>query len=172
MPRKLILIRHCKSSWEAFGQDDHARPLNDRGRRQAPMIGRWLAERGDLPDQVLCSDAVRTKETWALISASFDNLPPVEFSKALYLTPEFVMLEQLRKATGQTVAMLGHNPGIAEFAAGLVASPPKHERFDDYPTGATTILTFDVDHWADLHEGSGTVQGFAVPRDLEVDTAD
>jgi phosphohistidine phosphatase len=62
--------------------------------------------------------------------------------------------------------MLGHNPGIAEFAASLVTAPPAHERFDDYPTGATLVVRFEIDHWADLRPGTGAAQQFVIPREM------
>ena len=62
---RLILIRHAKSSWANPGQGDHARPLNPRGRRAATAIGGWLADKGYVPDLILCSDAQRTRETTA-----------------------------------------------------------------------------------------------------------
>jgi phosphohistidine phosphatase len=62
--------------------------------------------------------------------------------------------------------MLGHNPGIAEFAASLVTAPPAHERFDDYPTGATLVLRFEIGDWANLTSGTGVVQHFVIPREL------
>jgi len=76
------------------------------------------------------------------------------------------MLAVLRHATGHQVLMLGHNPGIAEFAALLVAAPPDHERFDDYPTGATLVVSFDIADWSALHPGTGTVVQFLTPHDL------
>ena len=79
------------------------------------------------------------------------------------------MLDILRAATGDTVLMIAHNPGIAEFAERLVATPPAHPRFADYPTGATLVARFDIADWADLAWHSGTPADFAVPRDLTED---
>ena len=76
------------------------------------------------------------------------------------------MLRVLRGATGARVLMLGHNPGIAEFAASLVTAPPAHERFDDYPTGATLVVRFEIGDWADLMPGTGAVVHFVILREL------
>jgi phosphohistidine phosphatase len=115
---------------------------------------------------VLCSDAARTRETWGLISAVMTAAPQATYSRDLYLAPDLMMLEQIRKASGRVVALIGHNPGIAELADGLVSAPPDHDRFADYPTGATTVMTFDTGRWADLAEGTGQIVDFVVPRDL------
>ncbi|WP_172299158.1 histidine phosphatase family protein [Pseudoruegeria sp. HB172150] len=166
MTLRLILIRHAKSSWDEPGLDDHERPLSARGRRSAQAIGEWLAEREYLPDLVLSSDSVRTRETWALMAPGLRS-PITRWEPALYLAGPGAMLKMLRTAgdTGN-VAILGHNPGIAHFASAIVAVPPSHGRFSDYPTGATLIADFDAAAWPEITPGSATVVDFVVPRDL------
>jgi phosphohistidine phosphatase len=160
--RRLILIRHAKSDW-SLALDDHARPLNKRGRRSAPLIGAWLSENGYLPDEVICSDAVRTRET-------FDRLgieAPVTYTRLLYLAEAEDILEVLRAAEGATVALIGHNPGIGDFAGSIVATPPAHPRFHDYPTAATLVAEFGIDRWRDADFGMARAVDFIVPRELE-----
>ncbi|KAA9010630.1 SixA phosphatase family protein [Histidinibacterium aquaticum] len=164
MPR-LVLIRHAKSSWDDPRAEDHARVLNDRGREAAPRIGRWLAERGFVPDEVLCSDAVRTRETWQLIAGEFEVAPEPKLLGGLYLAGRQKMLEVLRQATGETVAMLGHNPGIGDFAGWMAAEAPAHPKFGSYPSAATAVLEFEED-WAEVRPGTGRVLDFVVPKDL------
>ncbi|HAW46422.1 MAG TPA: phosphoglycerate mutase [Roseovarius sp.] len=160
--KRLVLMRHAKSDWGDPALPDHARPLNERGRRSATALGDWLRAMGALPDQILCSSSERTQETCARL-----NLPLApELHDALYLAEAPGMLRLLRGATGSQVLMLGHNPGIAEFAARLVAAPPDHDRFHDYPTGATLVARFDIDDWADVSPGTGTALHFVIPRDL------
>ena len=76
------------------------------------------------------------------------------------------MLKCLSEAEGDTVIMVGHNPGIAEFADELMATPPRHPRFADYPTGATLVADFEIDDWSALEPGTGTATGFVIPREL------
>ena len=76
------------------------------------------------------------------------------------------MLDILRRATGARVLMIGHNPGICDLANALVADPPAHDRFEDYPTGATLVARFDVADWADIAPGTATVLHFVTPHDL------
>lgn len=166
MTRRLILVRHAKSSWEDPGQDDHARPLNARGRASAQAVGEWLAARGYLPDHVLCSNATRTAETLALLIEAWPVRPKVQYRQALYHASASGMLDILRRAEGQVVAMVGHNPGIAGFACGMVNRRPDHPRFSDYPTCATAVIDFPIDRWSDAAPASGTVIDFTVPRDL------
>ncbi|WP_171179709.1 histidine phosphatase family protein [Ruegeria sp. HKCCD8929] len=163
MSRTLILTRHAKSSWDHPGLDDHARPLNKRGRKSAKAIGAWLAEKGWEPDQVLSSSSTRTRETWERMGL---DAPKVSFTHDLYHASAAQMLRLLSEAKGATVLMLGHNPGIADFAEEIVAEAPPHPRFFGYPTCATTVVRFDIDDWRDVTRGSGEVLDFIIPREL------
>jgi phosphohistidine phosphatase len=160
--KRLILMRHAKSDWGTPGLPDHARPLNKRGRRAARALGAWLRAEGLEPGEILCSTAARTQETCARLKLP---LAPCLIDR-LYLAEAAAMLDTLRAARADTVLMIGHNPGIAEFAAGLVAAPPAHPRFGDYPTGATLVMDFDIEDWAGLQEHSGDAIHFVIPRDL------
>ena len=162
MTRHQILMRHAKSDWGSAGQRDHDRPLNARGRAAAKALGRWLKAHGTLPDQILCSSAVRTQETCALLGLAVTP----EILRTLYLADPPEMLAELQAATGQCVLMLGHNPGIADLAMELLGDPPDHERFGDYPTGATLLARFDIADWAGLRPGTGEVETFVIPREL------
>ncbi len=160
--KRLILMRHAKSSWGQPGLDDHERPLNRRGRRAAGALGSWLKSSNYIPDQILSSTSARTKETCALLG--FDS--PKNFLDSLYLAGPGRMLEELRKASGSVVLMLGHNPGIAFFAGDLVAATPDHPRFSDFPTCATLVVDFQIDDWADLKPGTGQLKAFVIPKEL------
>lgn len=160
--RRLVLIRHAKSDWSA-ALEDHARPLNARGRRSAPLIGAWLQEAGYLPGEVICSDAARTRET-------FDGLgidAPASYTRLLYHAEAPDILEVLRAASAETVALIGHNPGIGDFAGWIVATPPAHPRFHDYPTAATLVAEFAIDNWRDADFGMARAVDFVIPRELE-----
>ena len=162
--RRLILTRHAKSSWDDPAMCDHDRPLNRRGLRGALELGEWLHSRGYEPDEVLCSTAMRTRETWARAAAApLEVMPAVHYVDALYHASPDVMLAQLRKAKGDCVMMIGHNPGIAEFAAMLPARPPADPDFRRYPTAATLVVDFQVGSWAEVKPGLGSTMDFFVP---------
>lgn len=166
MTRTLILIRHAKSDWDDPALSDHDRPLNARGQRSAPRIGEWLAERGMTPDAVLCSTALRTRETWDGIATHLPEAPEPVYSHGLYHAAPIDMLNAIRDSDATVLAVVAHNPGIGSLAWSLCAEPPAHPKFGLYPTGATLILDFDVDHMTDIAPGLGQVRGFAVPREL------
>ncbi|MGI1663990.1 SixA phosphatase family protein [Palleronia sp. KMU-117] len=166
MTRQLILTRHAKSSWDDPRLDDHDRPLNGRGRASAAAIGDWLRAKGHLPDEVLVSGARRTVETWGCMAPTMPADVVMHSEPALYHAGPQVMLNVLRTAKAPVVMLIGHNPGIAEFAERIVSSPPAHPRFADYPTAATTVMDFDINDWPAADWGGGAVRDFVVPRDL------
>lgn len=166
MPRKLILIRHAKSAWDDPFADDHARVLNDRGRQSAVAIGKWLAEQGHVPDVILSSDSARTTETVDLILPELGTAPEVDYRPELYHAEADVLMDALMGADAQAVALVAHNPGIGNFAHRIVAEPPAHARFIDYPTAATLVAEFDRDSWAEVDWRQGRVVEFITPREL------
>ena len=166
MTKRLILTRHAKSSWDDPTTPDHDRPLNERGKAAAADLGDWLSSRGYVPDEVLCSDALRTRKTWSGIAPALPGTPILELKPALYHAGPDVMLAVLRHAKADTVMMIGHNPGIAEFANRIVARAPLSPDFQRYPTGATLVVDFGIDTWDAVTWASGAVDDFIIPREV------
>ncbi|KIC48087.1 histidine phosphatase family protein [Tateyamaria sp. ANG-S1] len=162
MTRTLILMRHAKSSWDHPNLTDHDRPLNDRGIASAKAMGQWLRDNGHLPDAAVSSSSERTGQTFLGLGLDI----PITFTRALYHAGPEVIMEVLQEQNAETVLMLGHNPGIADFADRLVAQPPRHPRFADYPTCATTVIRFDVEGWNDIGWREGQPIDFAIPREV------
>lgn len=125
MGRRLILVRHAKSSWADPGQADHARPLNARGRTDTPRIAARIVELGWTPESVWTSDARRTRETCDLLCAAFDPAPSVTLDHGLYLGD----LDSIRTSAAEwddalhTVMAIGHNPGWSDAASMLAGTP-------------------------------------------------
>lgn len=169
MTLRLTLTRHAKSSWDNSNQPDHERPLNARGRKGATALGAWMETRGYAPDLILCSTAQRTLETCELMLAELSGKPQVENVKELYHASANQLHAVLSLYQAEDVLIIGHNPGIAEFAANLAHTPPPNERFASYPTGATTVFDFVEEAWADIGLQLGAVRDFVVPEELGVD---
>jgi phosphohistidine phosphatase len=166
MTLHLLLIRHAKSDWADASLPDHDRPLNPRGRRDAPRMGAWIAARGYTPQEVLCSDARRTRETLSLMLPAWSPAPEVRYHRALYhATPEG-MLAVLAGAAAPRVALIGHNPGMGALMARLARRAPDHPRWGDVPTCAVAALSFEAEGWADVGERQGRLDAFAIPADL------
>lgn len=166
--KRLILTRHAKSAWDDPTVTDHDRPLNERGKAAAADLGEWLASRGYVPEKVLCSDAVRTRATWSGLAPALPGTPMLELKPALYHAGPDVMLAVLQHAQADVVMMIGHNPGIADFAARLVAKAPLNPEFMRYPTGATLVADFMIDSWAEVGFGLGATVDFVIPREMQI----
>jgi phosphohistidine phosphatase len=162
MTRILIVMRHAKSSWDDMMLADHDRPLNERGRASAVAMGDWLRLQGHMPDAAVSSTSLRTGETFMSLGLDI----PVSYTRALYHAGPDVMLGVLKTQTAQCVLMLGHNPGIAEFADRLVQQRPSHPRFVDYPTCATCVIGFDAAAWNDIGWHTGQPIDFTIPREV------
>ncbi len=171
MSLRLILMRHAKSDWKTPAADDFDRPLNARGLAAADTVGQWLAKQGHVPEQILCSSARRTRQTCEHVVAAISPPPEIKFQKSLYLASAESMFQRLLTLGAiECAMMIGHNPGTANLAGALAEKPPAHPRFRLYPTAATTVLEFPIDHWRDLRAGQGKVLDFVVPRDIAPST--
>jgi phosphohistidine phosphatase len=162
MTRTLILMRHAKSSWDDPALADHDRPLTGRGKRAAKALGDWMRAQGWIPDQALVSDAVRTRDTFQRLVLPVE----AEFTGSLYHANPADMQLVLEMAQGKAVLMIGHNPGISEFAEAMAQTPPTHPKFRDFPTGATLVLRFDIEDWDKIDTRMGKVLDFITPREL------
>jgi phosphohistidine phosphatase len=168
--RKLVLLRHAKSDWPEAA--DHDRPLAKRGRRDAPVVGRWLGESGYAPDAVVCSTARRARETWELVSTGLtaaasqrSRVPTVRYEPRVYEATVLGLLMLVREfdAAWGTALVVGHNPGIAELTAGLASpdSPPPRA----FPTAAVAVLGLPGS-WAEAAPGEARLLAFIVPAEL------
>lgn len=165
--RRVILLRHAKSSWADPDQEDHDRPLNRRGRLAAPLIGAWLREMGAVPDLVLCSSAARAIETWERSGLE----GALKVAPKLYHADPATMLEALRAAPddARRVMLVGHEPGIGNFArklSGPDAPSGCRRAFEKFPTAAAAILDLDLAHWADAGWSGARFTAFGMPREL------
>lgn len=169
--RRLMLARHAKSSWGDVTLSDHDRPLNSRGRRAAPLVGKELAGLDCIPDVVYSSTSARTRETWLLMEPEFGGHPRVEFLRGLYLASPRTVLATVaatpRKAG--TVMVLGHNPSSHALAAYLSRTGDKGEidrLRTKFPTGAVAVIELSADDWTKAEEG-GELLHLILPRRLE-----
>lgn len=174
LPKRLILLRHAKSAWDNQELADFNRPLSNRGRKAAPVVGAYLAQRGYLPDLILCSSAQRSVETLDLASASWPSQPVVRKQKGLYLAMPREMLKRLQSAGSEPscVMLIGHNPGIADLANWLCHEGDATARgamSQKFPTCAAAVIDFDVEDWRDVDADTGRLVAFITPRRIEQD---
>ncbi len=162
--KQLFLCRHAKSSWDDASLSDVERPLNKRGRRDAPEMGRRLAERGLLPDLILASHATRA---WTTAEAYADRLgyPPdrIQVDPGLYTATAASLLALVRALEPRLgrVLLVGHNPECTAFANLL-----GNLDIDNLPTGGIVALEFHTRSWQEILPGQGQLLFVDFPKNV------
>lgn len=168
-----MLLRHAKSSWADATLEDHDRPLQDKGRGRAANLAAWLDDRGLGCDLVLCSTALRTRQTLDIVLPVLGG-PQVRFESSIYEADAAALLRLLRgiDEEHERVMLVGHDPGLQLLAASLAmtATGDALERLKrKYPTSALALLSFGEASWAGLAPGMGHLALFQVPADATAD---
>lgn len=159
--KTIYLVRHAKSSWEDIGQDDHERPLNERGRKDAPRMAKYLASRSINPGITLCSTSKRTKETYSYFTSYFSGVP-LSLSRKLYhasvnsLMDEIMALDE--KYDG--AFLFGHNNGVSEFVSIIL------NKTVSLSTCSFTQIEFDAEHWKEIDLLKARVVFAISPKEL------
>jgi phosphohistidine phosphatase len=168
--KRLLLLRHAKSAWPD-GIEDHDRPLGDRGRRDAPMMGAYLASAGLQPDLALVSSARRTQETWALVEPALKEPCFARTVPSIYEAEPQAILAAIHDVPdeSETLLVIGHNPGFEELAV-LLAPQGEADALGrlrtKYPTSGLAAIAFDLERWVDVAPGSGWLEVFVSPKTL------
>ncbi|WP_373492514.1 histidine phosphatase family protein [Parasphingorhabdus sp.] len=171
--KKLTLLRHAKSSWDDPVDRDFDRPLNQKGKRAAAVMGAFFLRRGLAFDQILASPAVRVIETLEHVEEASGIAMEPTWDRKIYLASSATLLDVLRGANADAdhILMVGHNPGLEDLIFDLVpddgSSPARGEVETKYPTGALAEMTLAIDSWADIAEKCGALDCFTRPRDLD-----
>ncbi|WP_420438160.1 SixA phosphatase family protein [Candidatus Palauibacter sp.] len=161
--KTLLILRHAKSSWDHPGLRDHDRPLNPRGRRDAPRMGRFLAERDLVPERIVSSTAVRARTTAELAAAEFGWEVEIETTSDLYLaSPDsYVDVVEVMGGVEERLMVVGHNPGITALVWHLTGEG------EHMPTAALAAVELDIDDWSELGSARrGRLAGFWRPKAL------
>lgn len=146
--KRLLILRHAKSSWADSSLDDWQRPLNDRGRRDAPRAGEWLRARSSVPDCIVTSDAVRARTTALAVAAAAGYSGEIAIEPSLYhaAIPAIVAVLNSVADEVRTVLIVGHNPGLEQFVEQLTGES------HDLPTTALVELEVPIERWRELDD--------------------
>jgi len=161
--KSLLVMRHAKSSWKKEGVSDHDRPLNERGKSDAPRMGRWLAQHGLRPERILCSSAKRAKKTAKLVADVLDCAGCIEVHKRLYAAgPEdYIALLQLLPDDVQTAMIIAHDPTISHFVSTYAGA------YTQMPTGSIAQFDVPVAQWSAFGPGTScTLVTHGLPKSL------
>jgi phosphohistidine phosphatase len=160
--KTLYLVRHAKSSWEHPGLSDFERPLNDRGKRDAPRMGKRLRKRNILPAIILTSTARRARSTAKKIAREIGyDLHALRFVQELYHADPETLLKAVHSLpeSAQSAMLVGHNPGLTDFVNEYI-----DVRIDNIPTCGIVAATFHADSWKDLGGEKGKLLFFDYPK--------
>ncbi len=161
--KKLLILRHAKSSWKDLSQADHDRPLNKRGKRDAPRIGKFMRERDMIPDLIISSTAKRAWKTAEAVADEVDYRKDVTRTRDLYHAYPDAFIEILQGLDNhfRSVLMVAHNPGIEELVAQLSGV------YERMTTGALAHFELPIDDWQDLEDRMrGRLKGIYRPKEL------
>ncbi len=161
--KTLLVLRHAKSSWNDPALDDHERPLNKRGRRDAPRMGELVREYGLIPDVVLSSDAVRARLTAEAVAEAARYAGEILLHPQLYMAgpADILSLLPMVPENAETVMIVGHNPGLEQLIEQVTG-----ER-QDLPTATLAQIRLPIDQWRDLKLSTqGTLVGLWRPEEL------
>src|SRR5215510_2214158 len=161
--KTLYLLRHAKSSWDDSGLKDLDRPLNERGLKAAPRIGKYMRKEKIRPDVVLSSPALRAKQTTKLVCDGAGLTGVVDFNERIYEASAqrlFEIVAGLEDRFGSAM-MVGHNPGFEELLAALTAEARR------MPTAALACIDLNVEKWSEVVTGCGKLRWLVRPKDLK-----
>jgi phosphohistidine phosphatase len=172
--RRLFLIRHAKAE-PSVGRDDYERALAERGRDDARRVAEVLSGRDLLPDILIHSGALRTKQTAEIFASEWPRRVQLQEDIALYDATQSMLFARARALSDAhaRVGLVGHNPGIGELAvslAGFGAYPELRRMAAKYPTCAVAALDFSVEAWDDIEWKSALLALFVTPSELEAGT--
>lgn len=164
--KTLYLIRHAKSSWDEPDLGDFERPLNKRGKKDAPNMAKRLKEKRVAPDFMISSPATRAFDTCKEFARILDyDKDKIKTDKRLYHADEDQILTVIRELKDrerdeeEVVLLFGHNPGLTEFANSLL-----NESIDNIPTCGIVKAQLKIDRWKDAAFGCGELEFFDFPK--------
>jgi len=160
--KTLYLFRHAKSSWNNANLSDHARPLNDRGERDAPQMGKRLRKRKPQPTLIIASSAVRAETTATLLAEAIDYpTSDIKIDERLYGadTKDVVsIIHEIDNAIACAM-LVGHNPTFTDLINSLCGS-----QFDNVPTCGMAVLRFPTNTWSNIGQMQGELLDFDYPK--------
>ena len=170
--KTLTLLRHAKSDWSDRVTRDFDRPLNDKGKRAAALMGRHLRTLSPDVDQVVASPAVRVMETLEEVQRGYGQTLAPLWDRRIYLASAVTLLDVVRELpeAAREALLVGHNPGLEDLVLWLVpvtAGALRDAVEDKYPTASVVRMTFAVDRWSDIAPGGAMLERFVRPRDLD-----
>jgi len=162
--KTLLILRHAKSSWDNPNIADHDRPLNKRGKRDAPRIGRLIRDQDIVPDLIISSTAKRAAATAEAVADACDYEGDIEFTRSFYHADAETFLDRLSSVQDQNsiVMVVSHNPSVEELLESLTG------RWERMPTAALAQVDLDIGNWSEIEDmPEGELTNLWIPKNID-----
>lgn len=167
--KRLFLLRHAKSSWDDPHLADHDRPLARRGRNAAKQIASYMKDKSFEPSIVLCSSALRARQTWEIVAPAFPRPTVIEIDSSLYQAGTEELISQLRHIPrgASSVLLIGHNPALQELVLRLASENAQLQLLrEKFPTAALAVIEAPINEWEELEFATTELADFVTPKRL------
>jgi phosphohistidine phosphatase len=163
--KQIYLLRHAKSEWDEPYLTDEKRGLSERGKKQTKAVRNFLQDYRLDVDLTYVSQAVRAEKTYQSLRKEILRLPKPEIRESIYEADgeDLLFLCQGIPNSIQSVLIVGHNPGLEEFANGLLFGSPEPSRLQKFPTAGFIGLTYAGEKWKELGWGTARLKVFWIP---------
>ena len=161
--KKVLLMRHAKSSWKDANIPDHDRPIKKKGEKEVKAMAKMLKKKGNLPDIILCSSAERAKQTAVLLKKVASYEGKIEYLDKLYMAevPDLIAVLKEAPKKAKSVMVIGHNPGLEAFLQTLTG------KVETLPTSSIAYISLPIDDWKELNtDVEGKLKKLWRPKDL------
>jgi phosphohistidine phosphatase len=162
--KNLFIMRHAKSDWGNSSLSDFDRPLNDRGKKSAPLMGKELLIRNKIPELIISSPANRAKTTAKMVAESCGYKGEIIFDQEFYFGTLDGIIDEIKKkgSNAQSIMVVGHNPTWESLVYRLSKSGSSIQM----PTAAIASIAFEIDSWKELEPKSGYLEFLIIPKDI------
>ena len=160
--KMLYVLRHAKSIWENHHQIDFERPLNERGLRAAPQIGKLMRDKSLVPDLIVASPAERAKKTAEIVRETANFHTEIQFEQRIYEASTKNLFDILSEIVNEIeiLLLIGHNPGLENLVASLTGE------IRSMPTAALAVIELEIDKWKEIRPASGKLCNLFAPKEI------
>lgn len=160
--KTLYILRHAKSSWDDAGLSDYERPLNERGLKDAPLMGRIMKKNSFQPDVIISSPATRAKQTAHLIRDAARIDGEIKFDERIYEASPQALVQIISEIDNRnnSVLIVGHNPGLESLIKFLTG------KLEPMPTAALAVIDLEIENWSEVNSPRGSLRLLIRPKEV------
>ncbi len=161
--KTLFVLRHAKSSWENTDLSDFARPLNERGLKAAPLMGKFIYKNQLQPELILSSPAERAKQTAILVKENAQTGGEIRYDERIYEASPASLLEVIAEQSDEieSVMLIGHNPGLEGLLKILT------NETQQIPTAALAVIDLKIGKWSEINSSTGNLRTLIRPKEIK-----